>query len=122
MKQLKHWQDAVNVLLGAWLVLSPWALGFQGDALVTSNAVLVGLALVATALGAILVPRAWEEWTEAFIGLWMMASPWVLGFYGLRQAMFGAMITGLVVIVLAMWTLLTDKDFRNWLSDEPAAH
>jgi len=122
MKQLKHWQDAVNVLLGAWLVLSPWALAFQGDALVTSNVVLVGLALVATALGAILVPRAWEEWTEAFIGLWLMASPWVLGFYGLRQAMFGAMITGLVVIVLAMWTLLTDKDFRNWLSDEPATH
>ena len=122
MKQLKHWQDAVNVLLGVWLVLSPWALAFQGDALVTSNVVLVGLALVATALGAILVPRAWEEWTEAFIGLWLMASPWVLGFYGLRQAMFGAMITGLVVIVLAMWTLLTDKDFRNWLSDEPAAH
>jgi len=122
MKQLKHWQDAVNVLLGVWLVLSPWALAFQGDALVTSNVVLVGLALVATALGAILVPRAWEEWTEAFIGLWLMASPWVLGFYGLRQAMFGAMITGLVVIVLAMWTLLTDKDFRNWLSDEPATH
>lgn len=122
MKQLKHWQDGVNVLLGAWMVLSPWALGLQGDVLVTSNAVLVGLALVATALGAIVVPRAWEEWTECGIGLWLMASPWVLGFHGLRQAMFGAVITGLVVIVLAMWTLLTDKDFRHWLGDGPAAH
>jgi len=56
MKQLKHWQDGVNVLLGAWMVLSPWALGFQGDVLVTSNAVLVGLALVATALGVFIIP------------------------------------------------------------------
>ena len=29
MKYMKHWQDPINVLLGAWLAVSPWVLGFQ---------------------------------------------------------------------------------------------
>ena len=76
MKQLKHWQDAVNAVLGAWLALSPWAMGYVGETTAMGNALVVGLALIAVALGAILVPRAWEEWSEAALGLWAMASPW----------------------------------------------
>ena len=80
MMQLKHWQDAVNAILGVWLILSPWAMGFQGETMAVSNAVIVGLALIAAALGAIFVPRAWEEWTEGALGVWLVVSPWVLGF------------------------------------------
>ena len=122
MKPLKHWQDGVNALLGLWIVSSPWVLGFQADLAVTSNAVLVGLALIAAAMGAMLVPRAWEEWTEGVIGLWLMASPWVLGFSTMREAMLSAVVTGVVVMLLSVWTLLADKDYRSWLNDETAAH
>ncbi|RZL91712.1 MAG: hypothetical protein EOP82_12015 [Variovorax sp.] len=114
MKQLKHWQDAVNTLLGAWVVLSPWALGFQGTTSATANAVVVGLALIAAALGAIFVPRAWEEWTEFALGAWVIVSPWLLGFSAQRDPMLSAVISGLVIAVLALWTLLTDKDYRGW--------
>ncbi|HWP13727.1 MAG TPA: SPW repeat protein, partial [Ramlibacter sp.] len=24
MKQMKHWQDPVNAVVGLWLILSPW--------------------------------------------------------------------------------------------------
>ena len=27
MRNMKHWQDPLNALVGDWLVLSPWALG-----------------------------------------------------------------------------------------------
>ncbi|HSV50662.1 MAG TPA: SPW repeat protein [Burkholderiaceae bacterium] len=114
MKQLKHWQDAVNALLGVWVLLSPWALGFSGSTLAMANAVVIGVALVAAALGAIFVPRAWEEWTEGALGLWLVISPWVLGFSMLRDAMLSAVITGLVVMALALWTLMTDKDYNGW--------
>ena len=80
MKQMKHWQDPVTALLGVWLVLSPWALGYQSDLTAMANAVIVGLLLVAAALGAIFLPRAWEEWTEGVLGLWLAISPWALGF------------------------------------------
>src|SRR5437773_1152404 len=65
MKQLKHWQDPVNALLGAWLALSPWVVGYVLDAAANYNAVVVGALLIAAALGAMFIPKAWEEWTEA---------------------------------------------------------
>ena len=120
MMQLKHWQDAVNAVLGAWLVLSPWAIGYVGDTLAMANAVVIGLALVAAALGAIFVPRAWEEWTEGALGLWLIASPWVLGFGPLHAAGVTAVLTGAVIVALVLWTLLTDKDYSAWWRDRTA--
>lgn len=120
MKPLKHWQDLVNALLGAWVLLSPWALGFQDSMTAMSNAVVIGLALIAAALGAIFVPRAWEEWTEAALGLWLIVAPWVLGFSTQRNAMLAAACTGVVVLALALWTLATDKDYSSWLRDRMA--
>ena len=83
---------------------------------------LVGLVLVAAAMGAALVPRAWEEWTEAVIGLWLMTLPWLLGFSTLPQPMLAAVGTGMVVMLLTLCTLQFAGDYRNCLSDEPAAH
>ena len=121
MRQVKHWQDPVNALLGVWLVLSPWVAAFYGETIATANAVVIGAALIAVAFGAMLVPRAWEEWTEAALGLWLIASPWLLGFSGIANAMRGAVVTGVVIAVLALWTLATDKDYSAWMRDR-AAH
>jgi hypothetical protein len=117
MKQLKHWQDVANALLGAWLLFSPLALGFQSDLTAVANTVLVGLALLATALGAIFVPRAWEEWTETILGLWLAVSPWVLGF-GSAAARSSAVVTGLVILTLALWAL---QDYESTAGETPAA-
>ncbi len=115
MWQPKHWQDLANAVLGACVVVSPWVLGFEGSSMAMSNAVIAGLALVAAALGAAIVPRAWEEWTEAALGLWLFVSPWILGFGGNRNAMLSTMIAGLAVMALAVWTLMTDKEYSGAL-------
>jgi hypothetical protein len=120
MRQIKHWQDPLNAVIGAWLVLSPWVAGFSGDTVAMTNALVVGVALVAAALGAMLVPRAWEEWTEAVLGLWLIVSPWALGFSGRADVTFAAVGTGAVIVVLALWTLATDKDYTGWLRDGKA--
>src|SRR5438105_970898 len=112
MKQIKHWQDTANAVIGAWLVLSPWAMGYAAESRPTANAVIVGVALFAAALGAMLTPRAWEEWTEALLGLWLAVSPWVLGFAASEVTRNVAVATGFVTVVLALWTLLTDKDYK----------
>ena len=114
MKQLKHWQDPVNGLLGAWLVLAPWALHLQDQRMAMSNFIVVGLLLLAAAVGAILLPRAWEEWTGAALGLWLVVSPWILGFTADRVAMQVAVCTGLAAIVLTLWVLATDKEYGGW--------
>jgi hypothetical protein len=114
-KRMKHWQDPVNALLGAWLVLSPWAVGFADSTAATANAVLVGALLVAAALGAILVPKAWEEWVEVALGVWLIASPWLLGFAGIQAPMQNAIFSGLAVTILALWVLGTDDEYGGWL-------
>lgn len=119
MKQMKHWQDPANAVLGLWLAVSPWVLGFDGNSFALSNAVIVGIALIAAALGATFVPMAWEEWTEAALGTWMIASPWILGFSALYVATVSAVASGAAVLALALWVLGTDKDYGFW-TDRPA--
>ncbi|MGH8846399.1 MAG: SPW repeat protein [Polaromonas sp.] len=117
MTQLKHWQDPMNALLGVWVVLSPWALGFQDMTMAMSSAVVIGLVLIAVALGAIFVPRAWEEWTEGALGLALIVSPWALGFSTHYEATLSSVVSGAVIALLALWTLLTDKDYNGWFRE-----
>jgi hypothetical protein len=45
----RTWEEWINVLLGAWLVISPWALGIASKA-ATANFVIVGAAVLTLAL------------------------------------------------------------------------
>lgn len=121
MVRLKHWQDVVNAVLGVWLMASPWALGYAAEPTATVNAFVIGMALLATALGAVFLPAQWEEWTEVFLGLWLLVSPWALAISGERAATICAVITGLAIIGFAAWTLMTDRDYLGWVRDK-AAH
>lgn len=114
MRQMKHWQDPVNALLGAWLILSPWILRLQDNRIAMADFIVVGVLLLATALGAIWLPRAWEEWTAAALGVWLMVSPWILGFAGSTLAVQVAIFTGLAAVVLTLWVLATDDEFGGW--------
>lgn len=111
---IKHWQDPVNAIVGVWLILAPWTLGFQAERAAMANSVLVGLGLVAFALAAMLLPQAWETSSELVLGLWLIASPWVLQFNAISLAGNAAITTGIVIAALAVWVLLTDKDYRAW--------
>jgi SPW repeat len=111
MTHIKHWQDPVNAALGAALALSPWVVDFSANIVATTNAVVIGVALIAAAIGAMLVPQAWEEWTEALLGLWMILSPWLLGYSHHIGASLVGLLVGTAVIMLSLWTVATDKKF-----------
>ena len=106
-------------VLGLWVIISPWVLGFDGSTMAMSNSVIVGVLLVATALGAVFVPRAWEEWTEAGIGLWLSYR------HGSWASAAIAMPCSARWLPARSWrclqTLFTDKDYSAaWR--EPMAH
>jgi hypothetical protein len=111
MVQMKHWQDPANAVIGAWLVVSPWVLGFQNNSPALSNNLIIGMALLATALGALFLPAAWEEWTEVVLGGWMVLSPWVFGYSNIAAATVNAFVCGFAILALARWVLATDKDW-----------
>lgn len=104
MKRARHWQDYGNIVLGAWLLIAPLVLGFTGQLAAMANTFVVGALLVGVALGAILLPKAWEDWTEAALGAWLALSPWLFDFET-QIGTVNAVVTGLLVITLALWAV-----------------
>jgi hypothetical protein len=115
MKQVKHWQDPANAILGGWLVISPWVLGFSGITVAATSTVALGVVLIANSLGAMRLPAAWEEWLDVVFGVALMLAPAVLGYDGVRAALANALVTGAAVTALAIWVLATDEDFASGL-------
>ncbi len=111
---VKHWQDVGELLLGLWMLASPWALAYAGEPGPMWNAVIFGILIGAVAVYAFFQVFAWEEWTSVVFGAWLVISPWLLGFSGHMAAMLNAVIVGAVVFALALWTLGTDKDIGGW--------
>jgi hypothetical protein len=115
MKRVKHWQDPVNAVLGAWLLLSPWVLGFQHVQVAVLSTMAIGALLLATNLGAMSVPQAWEEALDAVLGGALMLAPMLLGFDAAQAALANALVVGGTVTALAIWVLVSDDDFAaNW--------
>lgn len=108
---VKHWQDPANVLLGAWLVVSPWVLGYQGVTVAMVSTVAIGVLLVASSAGAMMLPAAWEEWLDAILGAALMMAPMLLGFDSVDAALQNALVTGGIVTFLALWVLASDDEF-----------
>ena len=100
------WQDAVNLVLGAWLGLSPLILGYAGEATPAWNAYIVGAATVVMAAAAIWAFQNWEEWISVLLGLWLIVSPWALGFSGLQTPLWNQIIVGVITGGLALWSVM----------------
>jgi len=91
--------DVYNLVLGAALFVSPWLFAFsQGAASIDAR--LGGAAIVAASILALLVFAEWEEWIALLAGLWMVASPFLLGFQH-TTAMHVSIAIGLVVAYIA---------------------
>ena len=57
------WQDRVTLVLGVWLLFSPWILGFHSSMPGASwNFFLLGIAFVVFAAFGLSLRTAWEEW------------------------------------------------------------
>ncbi|HKB55803.1 MAG TPA: SPW repeat protein [Ramlibacter sp.] len=111
--KMKHWQDPINALLGIWLIISPWVLGFSSETAAMANFVIVGILLLAAALGAMYVPKAWEEWTESVLGLWMIISPWIVRYTTVHSARTDAVVVGIVVLILGFWAAAQEMGWQG---------
>ena len=105
-----QWKDAVNLVLGLWLIVSPWALGFVPDRMPTWNAWAVGVVIAVAALGALVAFNKWEEWVEVALGAWLIVSPYLLGFAAQMNATWNQAIVGIIVGGLAIWSVIATPD------------
>jgi len=110
-----HWQDWVTLLAGIVLAAALFVVDItppEGMELQTAtwNFVIVGLAAIATAAAALYAYQAWAEWVALGLGLWMIVSPWVLGFNTIAVLMWLAVICGAVIAAMATFVLIEPKE------------
>jgi hypothetical protein len=105
------WASWVNVLLGLWLIVSPWALGYGYGAAV-ANDVVLGILIAAVALWSVSVPsiETAPAWINVILGMWLIIAPWVLGVAG-AAAYVGTNdpVIGILTIVFAALRIVTAR-------------
>lgn len=103
-RSMRKWRseaylDLYNLALGLFLVAAPWLFAFSRNA-TRLDAWLTGALLISISLAAVITFAEWEEWFGILLGLWMIASPWLLGFPH-TAAMYISIIVGCTVAYLA---------------------
>lgn len=109
-KLAAQWKDAANLVLGAWLIASPWALSFADQQTPARNAWVVGVVIAVAALAALIAFQQWEEWVNIALGAWLIVSPYVLMFTTITAAMWNQIIVGALVGALAIWAAVTESE------------
>jgi len=102
-RQVDRLPDGVNLILGVLLLVSPWVLQYTAHETPTWNAWVGGAVVALLALAALTQFAAWEEWISAVLGIWLAASPWILGFETVQWAMWSHVVLGALITLLAAW-------------------
>jgi hypothetical protein len=45
------------------------------------------------------------RWFILGLGVWILISPWILGFYAVNIALISNIIAGVIIITLSLWQL-----------------
>jgi hypothetical protein len=108
MKRYQRTPDILNLILGIWLFLSPWIVGFVGTVAAAWVAWLSAIAIAIISIAALSAFAEWEEWINLLLGIWVLVSPWVLRLTSQHTPTMVLFFTGLVVAIIAaidLWML-----------------
>jgi hypothetical protein len=108
-------------MLGVWLVASPWILRYSspdtvGLDIASWHFVIVGVVLVFLGFIALSAYEHWREWIDGAVGVWLIASPWILQYAAMPAATWNAIICGLIIIAIAGWIVVSERWTRGSIS------
>jgi hypothetical protein len=102
------WQDAANLVLGVWLLISPYILSYTDQAYAAWNAYAVGIIIAVIAAAAIWAYQKWEDWVSVVLGIWLIVSPWLLGFSTMAAPLWNQLVVGVLVGGFALWSAFNE--------------
>jgi hypothetical protein len=109
--------DVGNLILGAILIFSVWVFGFTAGSQ-SVNAFATGSVPIAVSIAALTAFSAWQEWLNLIVGLWLIASPWVLSFQSTEAVRIEVTI-GIVVAAFAWNELRFRSQLKPRLEGSP---
>jgi hypothetical protein len=92
----------INVLLGIWVIISPFVLGFALVPRAMWNNVIAGIIVAALAPSRTGSPRqsGWS-WANVILGIWLIISPFVLA-YATTIAVWNNVILGIIILIVGV--------------------
>lgn len=106
MENKTRWQDGANLIYGAWLVASPFALKFNTVHVAAWSAYVTGAVIIICAILAFkTMPQIWIEWVFVLLAGWLLIAPFVLGFAMQADATADFVILSLLTGMSALWVL-----------------
>jgi hypothetical protein len=114
--------SGLDILAGIWLIISPFFLAYANAPRATSNDVILGIIIASLAavrfFGA--YEQAWLSWINVLLGIWVLISPWALGYQTVPAPLWNNVILGIIVIILAAWSALaTDTSMESTTTTGP---
>jgi hypothetical protein len=103
----RRWEDLASIVLGIVAAAAAVFLHPAIDAILI-NALIAGLVIVALAVLEITVPPRWEEPFEMLAGIWLIVSPFWLG-YG-DPLRITHIVIGVLVVILGAVELWQDRE------------
>ncbi|MGI9508601.1 MAG: SPW repeat protein [Geminicoccaceae bacterium] len=100
-----RWRDWITLALAACLFVSPWLQSYVGAKDPAWNAWIIGAAVGAVSIWAIVRFAGWHDWANGILGLWLVVTPWVLGYGQMTSIVWTHVILGLLIIAAAAWEL-----------------
>src|SRR5262249_50073396 len=96
----RTWEDWAGICIGAVTALSPWLTGQTSNGAAVTNAVIVGLIVVAFGILEMVRLHRLEEIALFACGLWLFASPFTYG-YGGNLAFVHTVLGALLALLAA---------------------
>ncbi|SFU75780.1 MULTISPECIES: SPW repeat protein [Bradyrhizobium] len=114
----RTWEDWCGMVLGALIVVSPWfpiqeQPAIAADSMVILNAVAVGLVVFGISQLEYVALQRWQEVATILVGLWLIASPYFLGYSGEGFLRIYHTSLGAVTVLLGMLLLWQDWDLTD---------
>jgi hypothetical protein len=103
----------INLILGIWLIMSPFALGYSSTMTATANDVVLGILFLgcsAWIVAGMPAPVA-VSWVEILCSVWLIATPFVRHYQGLPHAMTNDVAVGVIALLAALietWSLMLE--------------
>ena len=70
------WAHFANMILGVWLITSPFALAYRSTALEASD-VVSGALIILLSILSLTIGRLWAPWVTSVVGMWLLFAPLV---------------------------------------------
>lgn len=108
MRNQQRWQDWAMLVLGLWLLSSPFFIagGSLSDG-AAWNSYILGGSVSLVAMFALFDSKLWEEWVNLTLGLWLVAAPFAMAFYHTENDVaWNQIVLGALIAVDATWVLV----------------